>query len=74
VFAIKEGKTHYRFQATLPDPEAIHSIEAMIEDYLGHVEKIVRAYPEQWFNYYDFWEVDSQFDDTPVEEHENIEA
>jgi predicted LPLAT superfamily acyltransferase len=74
VFAIKEGKTHYRFQATLPDPEASHSFEALIDDYLGHVENIVRAYPEQWFNYYDFWEVDSQFDDTPVEEHENIEA
>ena len=24
--------------------------------YAAHVESVVRKYPEQWFNYYDFWE------------------
>jgi predicted LPLAT superfamily acyltransferase len=67
VFAIKEGKTHYRFQATLPSPEASHSIEAMIEDYLQNVSKIVRAYPEQWFNYYDFWDIDTRLPETRKE-------
>ena len=56
VFAVKQSRTHYHFIARLPDPAASDSVEAMIEDYLHHVEKIVRAHPEQWFNYFDFWE------------------
>ena len=58
VFAIKQSKTHYHFIAKLPDPAAADSIELMIEDYLRNVEAIVRAHPEQWFNYFDFWDAD----------------
>jgi len=69
VFAVKQSKTHYHFIAKLPDPAAGNSIESMIEDYLQNVERIVRAHPEQWFNYFDFWEMDrkSQSEKQPGE-------
>lgn len=64
VFAMKEHKNGYHFYATQPKRYAqpglqsdrnivIHSI---IGDYISEFEKMVRKYPDQWFNYYDFWE------------------
>ena len=57
VFAFKESATHYHFYATPPkvytgrkeQPAALH-------DFVAHMEEMIRKYPEQWFNYFDFWE------------------
>jgi len=27
----------------------------MVKDYANDLEGMVKQYPEQWFNYYDFW-------------------
>jgi len=27
----------------------------MVDDYVKEMEKIVKAYPLQWFNFYYFW-------------------
>jgi predicted LPLAT superfamily acyltransferase len=27
----------------------------MLEDYVHDLEGMVKQFPEQWFNYYDFW-------------------
>ncbi len=29
--------------------------EQLFGDYKNQVEQKLRQYPEQWFNYYDFW-------------------
>ena len=26
-----------------------------VRQYVGHLEEVLRLYPEQWFNYYEFW-------------------
>lgn len=64
VFGMKEKKYHYHFYASQPknyfQPQLNlknrdQSIAAIINDYISELEKVLRKYPEQWFNYYDFW-------------------
>lgn len=68
VFAMKESDRGYHFYASQPEyfrqeglqqrrDRTIHSI---IKKYITELEKILRKYPEQWFNYYDFWEKDER--------------
>lgn len=30
-------------------------INGYVRQYVGHLEEVLREYPEQWFNYYEFW-------------------
>ena len=63
VFAMKEGKSHYHFYATPPkrylqqgNPARRNvMLKTIIQDYISQVEQKLRQYPEQWFNYYNFW-------------------
>lgn len=55
VYAIKASGKHYALSATLPvnrkmKPEEIATL------YVSELEKKVKANPEQWFNYYNFYE------------------
>ncbi len=59
VFAVKESKLHYHFFASpvkkydgLPK-EAL--LRKMLDDFAGEMDDKAKRYPEQWFNYYDFW-------------------
>lgn len=64
VFAVKERRSHYHFYATplyhieftrnLKKREAI--LQEAVSTYVRNFEEILRKYPLQWFNYYDFWE------------------
>jgi len=64
VFAVKEKRSHYHFYATplyhieftrnLKKREAI--LQEAVTNYVRNFEEILRKYPLQWFNYYDFWE------------------
>ncbi len=52
-YATREKGRRYRF----------HFVEArqmsekgLLQEYLAATERIVRSYPEQWFNFYKFWE------------------
>jgi predicted LPLAT superfamily acyltransferase len=65
VFGMKEKKYHYHFYASPPknyfQPQLNlknrdQTIEAIIKDYISELEKVLHIYPEQWFNYYDFWQ------------------
>jgi predicted LPLAT superfamily acyltransferase len=54
VYAIKASDNHYALSATLPvnrkmKPEEIATL------YVTELEKKVKANPEQWFNYYNFY-------------------
>ncbi len=64
VFAMKSGRRSYHFYASEPvvycrgtggsaRDEAVRSIA---QDYAGKVENMIRRYPYQWFNFYDFWQ------------------
>jgi predicted LPLAT superfamily acyltransferase len=63
VFAMKERKSHYHFYAT--PPKYYHQqgniarreemLRTIIQDYKNQVEQKLTQYPEQWFNYYNFW-------------------
>jgi predicted LPLAT superfamily acyltransferase len=67
VFALKESRTHYHFYATplkhIPYSGNLEKrkiyLEEAVQDYVATLERMVRKYPLQWFNYYDFWKVES---------------
>lgn len=61
VFVMKEGIRRYRviikqigedLDASLPSRSRA---AAMAESFAGELEAVVRQYPTQWFNFYDFW-------------------
>lgn len=57
VYAMKETNKHYHFFAT--EPFTFNSsIRDFVASYAQELEKKVRQYPYQWFNYYDFWQQD----------------
>ena len=43
---------------TLPQGRRIgeEQLRPLLEDYIKAVEAMLKKYPEQWFNYYAFWE------------------
>mgnify|MGYP001608671934 CR=1 FL=1 len=60
VFACKEGKLHYHlFSSEIKDYSNFgkeEMIAGMLSDYAGEMEQKIKKYPEQWFNYFNFWE------------------
>ncbi len=64
VFAVKESNFHYHlFASEIKDYAAVAKndiIPQMLTEYVVEIEKKVKQYPEQWFNYYDFWEQPKQ--------------
>jgi predicted LPLAT superfamily acyltransferase len=63
VSAMKERTTHYHFYATPPKlykyPSNLKTrkeeLSVMMDDYVGEIERMLKLYPLQWFNYYKFW-------------------
>lgn len=63
VFCFKETDTHYHMSTSPPkvyDGNKKIAIPEALQDYIGHLEAKIRRYPEQWFNYYDFWGKETQ--------------
>lgn len=67
VFSIKENIRKYHFYG-IPSQLGVNEYELqpkiqvssrLLHEYVTALENIVRQYPDQWFNYYDFWEFDS---------------
>ena len=60
VFAVKENKLHYHLFASeikeYTNPEKGPVMQEMLTDYAAEMEKKLKQYPEQWFNYYNFWQ------------------
>ena len=62
-FAMKAGRKHYHFYATppkkydIPEGKRIRSEDLMpvLKDYILALESMLEKYPDQWFNYYAFW-------------------
>lgn len=55
VYVMKEPKLHYHLYARLA--EVTHRNEQeLLKTYIASVESMLRKYPLQWFNYFDFWD------------------
>lgn len=54
VFAAKDGKYSYHLSATTPI-EARMKPEQIAQLYVEELERKVKQFPEQWFNYFDFY-------------------
>jgi len=63
VFAVKESKDHYHFFARMPiqvkrargKEETELAVRHASDEYVKELEKMLKKYPTQWFNFYDFW-------------------
>ena len=56
VFALKERPTHYHFFASAPImAEGRPEMEPLLKAFVAQMEEKVKRYPEQWYNYYKFW-------------------
>jgi predicted LPLAT superfamily acyltransferase len=59
VFAVKESNLHYHLFASkiksYNQPQKSAVIAEILDDYKNEMEAKVKKYPEQWFNYYNFW-------------------
>ena len=61
VSAVKETDSHYHFFATKPNYQEQSNLvreeqlNNLIDLYITELEKTLKDYPEQWFNYYYFW-------------------
>lgn len=60
VYALKESALHYHFFSSpvkdysdLPKGEGM---QQLIGDFINSFESKVKTYPEQWYNYYNFWQ------------------
>jgi predicted LPLAT superfamily acyltransferase len=59
VFCFKETAKHYHLYATPPKEYTTNkqvAIPQALNDYITELEARVKQYPEQWFNYYNFWQ------------------
>lgn len=59
VFAFKETSRHYHLYASRPADNAgmgkSVKMQALLNGFVAEMAAKTRQYPEQWFNYYDFW-------------------
>lgn len=58
VYAFKETASHYHLYATEVKSFSQRNqdtVQTIATDYVHSLEAMMRKYPEQWFNYYDFW-------------------
>jgi predicted LPLAT superfamily acyltransferase len=58
VYAFKESQSHYHFYSS--DLKFFASsngdtLQTVLTEYIKTLEKMLLRYPEQWFNYHDFW-------------------
>jgi len=60
VFAVKENPLHYHFFASdikdYQGTEKNRRMQIMLDEYAARMEEKTKTYPEQWFNYYNFWQ------------------
>ena len=65
-FAMREPKRTYHFHFIMPQPivrtKEKKPEQALLEQYTLALEQILKQYPEQWFNYYPFWDRTVKFD------------
>jgi predicted LPLAT superfamily acyltransferase len=60
VFAMKESPLHYHFFASemkeYQHLEKEAALQEMLDNFSNEMGNKIKKYPEQWFNYYNFWQ------------------
>lgn len=64
VFAFKETNKHYHFYGSPmitfdSDIPKNQVMENLLTGFTENLEELLKKYPEHWFNYYNFWKIDS---------------
>jgi len=54
VHIMRERNFHYHFYAR-PYSGTEHTSKELLKSYLENLEIMVKKYPHQWYNYYDYW-------------------
>jgi len=54
VHLMKEKGLHYHFYAR-PFKAPVYTSKEILKSYLDDLERMVKKYPHQWYNYYDYW-------------------
>lgn len=55
VYVMKEPNLHYHLYARIAEVKHRDS-QALLESYANNLESMLAIYPDQWFNYFDFWD------------------
>lgn len=55
-YAMRERGRCYRFRFTIVEPSENRSKEQLLEQYIDSLEQVLDRYPEQWYNFYKFWQ------------------
>lgn len=56
VYVMKEEKLHYHLYARMAQNVKKRDAQGLLDSYAGNLEMMLRKYPLQWFNYFDFWD------------------
>jgi len=63
VHTMKESLYHYHFYSsppfevkTLTKKDRLNEINSLVNEFAHRLEKTVKKYPLQWYNYYNFWQ------------------
>ena len=59
VFAMKDSAIHYEFSCHQASQAGLKP-EEILAEYIANVEAQIKKHPEQWFNYFQFWEETDQ--------------
>ena len=57
VYVMKETNKHYHLYARQAEVKN-RDAQGLLKKYTESVEWMLKKYPLQWFNYFDFWETD----------------
>ena len=57
IFVLKESAKEFRIIAEelKADGEGTDKVQSLAQAYASALEEVARKYPDQWFNFYDFW-------------------
>lgn len=58
VYVMKETTKHYHLYTRMATAKQ-RDAQGLLQNYTQNIEFILKRYPEQWFNYFDFWNKDS---------------
>ncbi|MDQ1097934.1 MULTISPECIES: LpxL/LpxP family acyltransferase [Chryseobacterium] len=56
VYVMKEDNLHYHLYARMAENVKKRDAQGLLNSYTGNLEAMIRKYPLQWFNYFDFWD------------------
>ncbi len=60
-YALRNKHRHYNFSFQIAKIDGISAqqrFEQITQQYVESLEKVVTQYPQQWFNFYDFWQIE----------------